>query len=404
MKKAVIIIALIIVGAILYQKGVAIIGGKMMQKMMAKPPIVDLVKVEEGEIIDFVESPGRLEPKYSVNVVARINGWLQKRYFEEGAFVRKGQALFLIEPNEYANAVSQARASMRQAQASLVNSEKELKRAAQLVKEDFVSKSYYDNAVAKRDADRAALDVARASLSQANLNYSYTRVVSPIDGKIGSINITEGNLVNPQTGTLATIVSTDPIYAYFNMKSESILRFKRNNAMISNEDAIGNMNVTIKLADGHTYPVKGKVEFTDNTVDQTVGALRLRATFPNKDNLLVPGDYLNVVAKSAAPRKVLFVPQVAVYDSPDGFYVYVVDKDGKAQKQPVKLDLQEEDNWVVLDGLKAGDEVIARGLQKLKPGIKVEIGKHFDIKSLQEQLSADTKALKDKENQTDEEN
>lgn len=374
MKKIVVILVVIIVGSIAYQKGMSFFMAQMMQKARAAAPVVMLDTAQERDIFDKTESAGRLEAKYTVDVVARINGWLQKRYFQEGAFVKKGQVLFLIEPNEYANTVNQAQASVRQARAALTNSEKELKRAAQLVKEDFVSKSYYDNALAKRDADRASLDVARANLSQAGLNYSYTRVTSPIDGKIGSIKITEGNLVNPQTGTLATIVSTNPIYAYFNIKSEELLRFKKNNAQQSNQDVVKNMNVKIKLADGSLYPVNGKIEFVDNRVDPTAGTVTLRATFPNKNNLLVPGDYINVVATSATPRKVITVPQVAVSDSTEGFYVYIVDKDSKAQKKFIKVDNQYGDDWVVLEGIVPGEAVITQGLQKLKPGILVKIG------------------------------
>lgn len=368
-KKLVIgIIIAIIVVPILFNKIMGLVGLKIMNEMRKKPPVVEVADVVEGQVYPKTESIGRIEAKYSVDVIARINGWLQKRYFKEGDYVKKGQTLFLIQPNEYQIAVQQANASVRQSQAALINSEKELKRAQELVKNDFVSKSYYDQALATRDQNRAQLDVAKANLAAARLNLSYTRIVSPVDGKIGKILITEGNLVNTQSGTLAKIVSTSPIYAYFNLKSEDYLKFKKG----ANDD-LSNMKVAIKLSDGTEYSEKGKLEFVNNEVDPTAGTIALRATFVNKDHLLVPGDFINVVATSIKPQNVILVPQVAVSDSANGFYVWMIDKDGQAQQQFIKISNQEGDKWVVVEGLKAGDKVISSGLQKLKPGLPVVV-------------------------------
>ncbi len=363
-------IVVAVVGLIGFQKFSAFYGEQMMNKMRNKPPVVELSDVKEQEIFDKAESAGRLEAVYSVDVVARIQGWLQKRYFKEGAMVKKGSLLFLIEPSQYNIAVNQAKASMRQSRAALVNSEKELVRAKELVENDFVSKSYYDKALATRDQNRAMLDVDRANLAKAQLDYSYTRVTSPINGKIGKIFITEGNLVNPQTGTLAKIVSVDPIYAYFTLKSEDLLKFKKMN---TTKNDLSNMKVELKLADGSIYPVLGKVQFVDNQIDPTAGTIALRATFPNEKGLLVPGDYINVVASSTKPRKVVLVPQVAVSDSTNGYFVYYIDKDNKAQIKPIKVDAPMGDFWIVKEGLSAGDKIVTKGLQKLAPGMPVKI-------------------------------
>lgn len=374
----------LIIALIAYQKITTFIGGQIALKMRSMPVAVQLGDVTEDVIKDKVESAGRIEPIYSVNVVARVQGWLQKRYFTEGAMVKKGSLLFLIEPNQYAIAVRESSASVRQSQAALVNSEKELKRAAELVKNDFVSKSYYDQALATRDQNRAILDVNRATLSKAQLNLSYTRVTSPINGRIGKIFITEGNLVDPQSGTLATIVSVDPIYANFTLKSEDFLKFKKSN--MDTKD-VSNMKVTMKLADGSLYGESGKVSFVDNQVDPSAGTLSMRATFANKDGLLVPGDYVNVVVTAAEGRKVTLVPQIAVSDSTSGYFVYVIDKnsekaqeaikasnaDGIAQMRFIKVDGQNDGNWVVTEGLQPGDKVVVKGLQSLKPGGAVKI-------------------------------
>lgn len=364
-----ILIAIVIL-PIAFNKIMSMVGAKMMAEAMKRPQIVQVADVVEKDIYQKTESVGRIEAKYSVDVVARINGWLQKRYFKEGDTVKKGQTLFLIQPNEYAIAVQQANASVRQSQAGLVNSQKELKRAQELVKNDFVSKSFYDQAVAKRDSDRAALDVARANLAAANLNLSYTRIASPVDGKIGKILITEGNLVNASSGTLAKIVSTSPIYGIFTLKSEDYLKFKKSDKA---DDDFSNMNVKIKLSDGTEYKENGKLEFVNNEVDPTAGTITLRATFQNADNLLVPGDFINVTAIAKSPRHVTLVPQVAVSDSTQGFYVWVIDKDGLSQQKFIKIGDAIEHDWTVVDGLKAGDKVISTGVQKLKPGMPVKV-------------------------------
>lgn len=364
-----IILAVIII-PIIFNKVMTIIGAKMAAEARKRPQIVQVAEVTTKETYPKTESVGRIEAKYSVDVVARINGWLQKRYFKEGDFVKKGQTLFLIQPNEYAIAVQQSQAAVRQSQAALVNSEKELKRAQELVKNDFVSKSYYDQALATRDQNKASLDVAKANLASAQLNLSYTKITSPVDGKIGKILITEGNLVNAQSGTLAKIVSVSPIYAYFQLKSEDYLKFKKNDKADNN---ISNMKVKIKLSDNTEYPEEGKLEFVNNEVDPTAGTISLRATFQNKDHLLVPGDFINVEATAKEPAKVLTVPQVAVADSTNGFYVWIIDKDGLAQMQSIKIGDALDHDWIVLDGLNEGDKVISSGVQKLKPGSPVKI-------------------------------
>ena len=364
-----IILAVMIV-PIVFNKVMTVIGAKMAAEAAKRPQIVQVAEVKGEDIYQKTESVGRIEAKYSVDVVARINGWLQKRYFKEGDYVKKGQTLFLIQPNEYAIAVQQAQATVNQNQAALVNSEKELKRAQELVKNDFVSKSYYDQALATRDQNKAALEAARANLANAKLNLSYTRIASPVDGKIGKILITEGNLVNAQSGTLAKIVSTSPIYGIFTLKSEDYLKFKKGD---NSDKDFSNMDVKIKLSDGSEYKETGKLEFVNNEVDPTAGTITLRATFQNKDHLLVPGDFINVTATSKAPRHVLLVPQVAVSDSTAGYYVWVIDKDGLAQQKSIKIGNAINTDWEVLEGLQEGEKVISTGVQKLRQGVPVKV-------------------------------
>ena len=362
-----IIVIAIIVVPIVFNKVAGFISERIAAQMQKKPTEVEIGYAVEGDYYPKTESVGRVEAKYSVDVVARINGWLQKRYFKEGAFVKKGQTLFLIQPNEYQIAVQQAEAAVRQSEAALINAEKELVRAKELVKNDFVSKSYYDNALATRDQNRATLDVNKANLAAAKLNLSYTKIISPVDGRVGKILITEGNLVNSQSGTLARIVSTSPIYVYFTIKSEDYIAYRRFR-MENKDKKKSGMDVQIRLSDGTLYKEQGKMEFMNNEVDQTAGTISLRATFMNIDNLLVPGDFVNVTATAKEPVKVILVPQIAVSDSTEGTYVWLVDENKQVHQQFIKIDKQEGDNWIVTEGLNPGDIVVESGFQKLREG------------------------------------
>ena len=354
-------IVIIIVTPILFNKITTFIGENMMRKAMAQPKVVQVANPVKQDIYISTESAGRIEAKYTVDVVARINGWLQKRYFSEGAVVKAGQTLFLIEPNEYEIAVSNAQAAVKQSEAAYVNAEKELKRAVELVKNDYVSKSYYDQALATRDGSKAAFEAAKATLSNAKLNLSYTKVVSPIDGKIGKIMITEGNLVNAQTGPLARIVSTSPIYATFNIKSADYLKFKRAGANAN----LDNMKVEVKLADGSEYSETGKIEFVDNEIDMSSGTIALRATFENKEGLLVPGDYIQVVATTINPKTVMLIPQSAAMDEPEGYYVWVVKNGGTIEKRHIQISEDVDNNWVVEGGLDYDDLIVVKGIQRV---------------------------------------
>ena len=368
--KKIIIPAIIIIAFIVYQQVTGIIESTMMAKMMAKPPKVTLAQVEEGEIFPKSQSSGRIVAKYSVDVIARIQGFLQKSYFKEGAYVKKGQTLFLIEPNEYQNAVNQSSAQVREAQAQLINDEKSLKRAVELVKRDFVSKSYYDEALAKRDATRASLDLSRAALAQARLNLSYTNVKSPVDGKIGEILITEGNFVNASSGVLARIVSVDPVYVTFTMKSEDFVRYTKSGVKAND---FSFLVPELVLSDGTIYDGKGVVDFVGNEVDETTGTINMRATFENKKNVLVPGDFVTVNLTSKIKQKVVFVDQSAVIESAQGAFVYVVDDEGKAQIRMIEKDGQYEGKWIVKSGIKPGESYILTNIQGVKPNGAVEI-------------------------------
>ncbi len=361
----VLLILIVILGPIIFNQVKGVIAGINQKKAMSMPVIVQTIQPEVKEVYYETQSAGRIDAKYSVDVVARINGWLQKRFFDEGAEIKKGQTLFLIEPDEYQIAVKNAEAGVKRSQAALINSEKDLQRAQELIKKDYVSKSYYDDALSLRDQNKAALESAKAQLANAKLNLSYTKITSPIDGKIGKIIITEGNLVNAQSGPLAKIVSMKPIYVYFSLKSSEFLKFKKSD----NSADLSNTDITIKLADGSIYKEKGKIEFIDNTVNETTGTISLRATFKNADELLVPGDFVRVFIKSNEPKSVLMIPQSAAMDDSNGYYVWSINEDNKTERKNIKVSDEINKNWVVTEGLTENDVVVGKGIQSIRmPG------------------------------------
>ncbi len=356
---------LFIILPIAYQQVKSYIDGKNQQAAMKIAKTVHVSHPKVQQIYSKTESSGRLDAKYEVDVVARISGWLEKSYFTEGARIKKGQTLFLIEPDQYQIAVNNASAAVRQSHAAFVNAEKELVRAKELVKQDYVSKSYYDQALANRDGSRAAYDAAKAQLANAKLNLSYTKVTSPIDGKIGKIIISQGNLVSAQSGPLAKIVSTSPIHAYFTLKSSEFLKFKK----ADNSSDLSNMKVELELADGSIYQETGKIEFVDNQVDETTGTISLRASFKNEDDLLVPGDFVKVVVTSTIPQDAILVPQGAALNDAQGYYVWTVDEENKTVRKNIRVSNEENKNWIVEDGLTPEDNVVYSGVQSIRmPG------------------------------------
>lgn len=365
LKKIGIILLLVIVIPIVFNKVKTAVTGVISAKMRMRPVNVETVKVEERDIYPSSETAGRLNAKYEVAVVARINGWLQKSYFKEGDTVKKGQVLFLIEPDEYALAVRNAQATVNAKRAAYLNSEKNLKRAAELVKGDYVSKSYYDDALASRDANKGALDAALADLNRKKLDLSYTRVVSPIDGKIGKILITQGNYVTAQTGTIAKIVSVDPIYASFTVKSSDLSKMNKN------AEGLPDVKVEVKTSDNKIYSRQGKLDFVDNSIDINLGTIGLRATFPNPDAELIPNDFVRVITTSNKPVKTLLIPQNAVMENVNSPYVWVIDENSKAKQVNIQTGSQYEDFWIVTEGLNAGQKVISSGLQTMREGAAV---------------------------------
>ncbi len=356
------ILAVVLVPIIFNQAKTAITGA-FMAYMMSQPKTVEVAKPIAKEIQPTYSTTGRIEAKYSVDIIARVSGWLQQRYFQEGDTVKKGQKLFLIEPDEYVLAAKSARATVNENSAVYKNSEIDLQRATQLLKEDLVSREYYDNALTQRNKNRAALDGAVSQMNRANLNLSYTNITSPMDGRIGKAIVSVGNYVTPSTGVIAQIYSTNPMKVTFPMKSGDFIELKKYYKENPNDNSTA--SVLLGLSDGSTYEAEGKIEFVDNKIDENTGTVTLRAIFENPDELLVPGDYVNVTIRINKPHKVMLIPQSATKtDVGTGYYVWTV-KDGKTVKKDIVVNENYENNWIVEKGLDWDDVVVMKGIQDI---------------------------------------
>lgn len=367
-KKMAILVLLVIIVPIVYNKLAGTVMGLIQRQAMMQPKEVVVNEPQTEEVNISVESTGRVEAKYSVDVIARVSGFLLKKYFKEGDFVKKGQLLFQIDPKEYQLEVNNSQAAVNQYGALLKNAQQELNRANALIKEDLISHSDVDQSLATRNSNRALLDSARQKLELARVNLSYTRIHSPIDGRIGKVKITEGNYVDATSGSLVNISSMNPVYVTFSLRSQDFVK------LLKASDKFKDVQVKAQFDNGVIYDKIGKIDFVDNQIDQNSGSVQMRAVFDNSKGWLVPGDYMKVTL--IAPKKVEYmtVPQAcAKGDAMSGYYVWTVE-DGKAVRRDIKVSDDINNNWVVDSGLDKSDQVIVSGIQNIAmQGQKVKV-------------------------------
>ena len=373
MKKILIIVSAVILALILIRFSITKYGEYSRAKSLAmtSTPTVELNEVKEIDIYKSIEIPGRVQSMNKVDLVARIDGYLQKKHFKEGDFVKKGQVLFTIEPTQYINALNKAKADLQNAKATLYKAQRDYDRGSELVKKDFISKSTYDGLYADKMAAAAAVKSASAQLAEAQRNYGYTSIKAPVDGKIGSLQIQEGNYVTVSSGTLATITKTNPIYVKYSVDSKMFEELRQKDFIPKKGNAP--IKVDVILPNGETYPIKGVQDFWDNQISTTTGTIDFRATFNNDDNILIPGDFVKVKVYSNQKNTVLVVPQDVVLQDSRGRYVYTVSNDKTVSQKYFKDDGQYENYWIVKDGLVLNDKYIATNITKLMPKMAVKV-------------------------------
>lgn len=335
----------------------------------APPPAeVGVVTVAPGDVGLITELPGRLEASRVAQVRARAAGILQKRLFREGSEVKAGQALFSIDAAPYAAALQSAQATLARAQANVAQASALAARYKPLLAENAVSQQEYASAVASEKQALADVAAGNAAVKTASINLNYAQVTAPISGRIGRALVTEGALVGQGEATqLAVIQQTNPMYVNFTQSASEAFKLRR--AMESGQlksAGAGAASVTVVLEDGSAYAHAGRLLFTDLTVDATTGQITLRAEVPNPAGVLLPGLYVRVRLEQATASDALTLPQQAVTRSAQGDSVMVVGADGKVSPRSIQVGGEQNGQWVVLDGLKAGEQVMVDGFQKLR--------------------------------------
>jgi membrane fusion protein, multidrug efflux system len=330
------------------------------------PPAVSVARVTTRLVTETGEFIGRVTAIDKVDIVARVPGFIEERKFVEGQNVKKGDLLYRIEQATYKAAVEQQRANLAKAKATEANAKVQLERARELVRNQNVSQATLDQRTADEAAAQANVLEAEALLNQAAINLGYTEIRSPIDGRIGLATFTEGNLVQPSSGTLATIVRQDPIYVIFQVSERDVLEYKRRVAESPDKNA--RVTVHFKLPNGQPYPHVGTSNFIDVQVDPNTDTVAVRAKVANPDNILIPSGILGVTVERGAPKSVLVVPQAAVQLDQAGRYVLVVDQASKVEQRRITTGIEQGRDIVVTGGLKEGELLIVEGIQKVRPG------------------------------------
>jgi membrane fusion protein (multidrug efflux system) len=330
-------------------------------------PSVITAPVQAREVSSVLDYVGRSEASQRVELRARVTGALLERPFEEGSKVEVGTLMFKIAPEEFEAKRDSAQADVAKAEAALVEATKNFERYRDLVARDAASVARFDEATAREASARAELAAAKAALKSAKLNLGYTEISAPITGWTSRANADVGNIIGPDTGVLATLVQLDPIKVVFSIGEREYLNYiQRNRA-----GAAEKLKPRIKLADDTLYEHTGTFELIDNEVDPATGTIAIRVKFPNPDRLLVPGQFVSVVLTSDKPNARIVVSQAAVQENQAGPFVLVVNAEKLVEARSIKTGQRVGPDIVVKEGLDVGETIIVDGIQKVRPGAKV---------------------------------
>src|SRR6266849_1360097 len=349
-------------------------------------PDVEVVQVEQKDVPIFGEWIGTLDGFTNADVRAQVTGYLLRQGYQEGAFVRKGQLLFEIDPRPFKAVLDQAEGQLAQAKAALANAqavqgrtELDVNRYTPLARELAASQQDLDNAVQNNMAAKATVATAEAQIKSAEaavetakINLDFTRLIAPIEGIAGQAQLQVGALVNPSSGPVTAVSTVDPIKVYFTVSESEYLDWNKRFPTETTRQAAGkSLRLELILADASTYPHEGTFYFADRQVNQSTGAIRIAALFPNPGNILRPGGYGKVRTAVRVQKDALLVPQRAVSELQGGYQVAVVDGENKVSIRTVKVGDRVGMEWIVAEGLKQGERVIVEGVQKVRPGMQV---------------------------------
>ena len=332
-----------------------------------EPIPVQIINAQLIALPISAETVAQTEGAKEIEVRPRVGGILLKRLYEEGAPVEAGQPLFQIDPIPFENTLAETRAQLLEQRIRTARAEKDEKRMKVLVAKNFVSQRAYDLSMANYLADRAALESAKVRVQRAELNLSYTTVVAPEKGITGRSQFSVGALITANTSLLTTLVQLSPIWVRFSFSDNELVRF---GGRLTKQNV---QHVTVILANGSEYPYKGEINFAASEIDPLLGTQQLRATFENTEQQLLPGQFVRVRVAAVASSNGFVVPQVAVQTSDFGKYVYVVNEKNKAIQRPVVVGDWMGKDWIILEGLNSGDQIIVDNIIRLRQDSLVEI-------------------------------
>ena len=352
------------------------------QPAASAPPAVGVFAATKRPIIETSEFLGRVEAVNRVNVVARVTAFLEKRLFNEGAEVKKGDPLYALERGPFEADLAFKKATVAQLQATLENAKLTTDRARTLLGGPAGQQSTYDAAIANQRSLEAQVQGAQAQVQSSQINLDYTDIRSPIDGKIGRTAVTEGNVVTPASGVLTTIVSQDPMYVIFPVSVRAGLELRERYAPLGGLSAVV---IKLRLPNGRLYDPTGKVDFVDNTIQQSTDTFTVRGVIPNSVvhegsatdsplRELTDGEFVTVLLQGVQPVEVLAIPRAAVLSDQQGDYAFVVGPDNKAEQRRIQLGQSTPTIASVISGLSPGEKVVVEGLQRVRPGVTVAPG------------------------------
>ncbi|MCM7447951.1 efflux RND transporter periplasmic adaptor subunit [Enterobacter hormaechei] len=335
----------------------------------AQAPQVSVHIVKSAPLAVTTELPGRTDAYRVAEVRPQVSGIILHRNFTEGSDVKAGESLYQIDPATYQAAYDNAKGELVKAQAAANIAHLTVKRYVLLVGTQYVSKQEYDQAVATAQQADASVVAAKAGVESARINLAYTKVTSPINGRIGKSSVTEGALVtNGQATALATVQQLDPIYVDVTQSSSDFMRLKQQTSQQKGDTS----SVELLMENGQPYPLKGTLQFSDVTVDESTGSITLRALFPNPQHMLLPGMFVRARIDEGTQPDAILVPQQGVTRTPRGdATVLVVNEKNQVESRTVVAPQAIGDRWLITEGLKNGDRVIISGLQKVRPGVTV---------------------------------
>ena len=347
---------------------ISLISATSLHAQDAPPPVVITQQIEVSAI-DVPESfTANVEAIESVEIQARIQGFIEEVLFTPGQVVETGAPLFRIEPNQYDAEVASAQAALAQAEAQRIRAQSEAARQQELVNRNAAATVNLEQAQADFQVAEANVQAAQAGVTLAQINQGYTTIISPISGKIGQALITKGNFVGPSAGSLARIVQLDPIRVVFSIPEQLLLDMQQSGIAQTGAD---NVSFNLMLANGSDYALPGTLEYVGNQVDPATGSVAVRIVYENPDGFLIPGQFVTMVVAEKDPQRLAVVPQTAVLQDREGRYVFVLNDDSTVSQRRIQTGAQIQNGWAVTSGLEGGEIVVVQGVQRLQDGMTV---------------------------------